>query len=421
MVSRRAFLATLLSGTAGCTGLVPSSSTTTDEPPTTRRTQSPTETTKSTETTTTPEDTTGTPEDAAATQCGAQWDPTVEWSVNTKLRVFQPAVADGVVYAGSHNQLLYAVDAATGTVLWKTHANVAFGASPTVSGQTLTFGGYSRIARYDTTTGDRVWSFTPPGDRASLSEQHATDGETVYVGASQRPTPQTDPEPTYDRVYALDLTEGTTLWQTSIGGDDRDAWAVPEAVTAALGRVYVATEQGELVVLDAADGSIRWRRRFGESRDRADRPVVFDGILYQSVGDMTYALDATTGESLWYDSGDYPPAVTEGATYFAHDSTVEAHSPADGSVWWCARFPCDGVGGTPAVSDGVVYVPVGCHESNAAVYALDATDGCRLGSFEVESDDVTTPVVGDESVYVGGLSGSAKLWSLSAAAVRDSS
>ena len=52
----------------------------------------------------------------------------VKWSFSTaEAIVSSPAVADGVVYIGSSDNFLYAIDAATGKQRWKfdAHGNVA--------------------------------------------------------------------------------------------------------------------------------------------------------------------------------------------------------------------------------------------------------------------------------------------------------
>lgn len=340
------------------------------------------------------------------------------------IRAYQPTVADGVVYAGEQGGAFHALDAASGDILWSRPARLRFGTTPVVSNQTVTLVGDGQVAAYDTGTGDERWTFAPPGAYASVPASHDSDGETVFFGASQRPTPETDPEPVYDRVYAVDRQTGDETWRVSIGGDghdDYDEWAVPEAVVADAGRVFVSTEQGELVVLDAGDGSIRWRRRVSSTASHAERPVVARNRVFQVLDGVGYVLDVETGTERWHAPGEYPPAVADDTSYWVGHSTVVARDVTDGAVRWRLQIPSDGCLRTPAVSDGVLYVPTGCGSANAKVHAIDATEGCWLGSFELESNNATTPAVDGDSVFVGGLNGAANLWSLSAAGAGDSS
>ncbi len=342
-----------------------------------------------------------------------------------ETRAYQPTVQDGVVYAGGQGGTMYALEADTGKIRWQRPVALRFGSVPVVSGQTLTVVTNDRIVASDIATGDERWSVAPPGEYAIVPSRHDHERETVFFGASQRPTPETDPDPTYDRVYAVDRRTGDETWWVSISGDDGDDdygdWAVPEAVVVDAGRVFVSTEQSELVVLDAEDGSILWRRCFSSNSSHAEQPVVAGRRVFQVVSGVGYVLDVETGAERWHAPGEFPPAVSGDTSYWVGHSTVVARDTADGSIRWRLQIPTEGCLRTPAVADGVLYVPTGCGSTNATVHAIDATEGCWLGSFELESRNATTPVVSGRSVYVGGLSGAGKLWSLSAAGVDDSS
>ncbi|KAB1194127.1 PQQ-binding-like beta-propeller repeat protein [Haloferax sp. MBLA0076] len=414
MVSRRTFLSTLSVTVAGCT------STSSPDPVAETSRTTVTQTTTSPPTTT--ESATKTTETTREPACDGRWSPTVQWSLETEVRAFQPTVADGVVYAGSQDGTLYAVAAGTGRLRWRVPSDPGFGTVPVVSGQTVTLAGYDEVAAYDVATGDERWSFTPPGEYASLTDSHGDDGDTVFVGASQRPTPETDPDNVYDRVYALDRVSGNRRWQVSIAkSDDPDAWAVPDAVVVDSGRVFVSTEQSELVVLDASDGSVRWRRRFGDSNHRLALPVVAGDSVYQQASRTGYVLDVETGTERWRAPAERRPAVAGDASYWIDGLTLVARATSDGSVRWKRAIPTEGCPRTPRVGDGVLYVPVGCTDSNASIHALDLSNLCWVGSFELDSRNATTPVVSDGSVYVGGLNGAGNLWSLSAVGTDDSS
>jgi len=119
-------------------------------------------------------------------------------------------------------------------------------------------------------------------------------------------------------VRALELASGEQRWCFFTEGPVRFAPVAFE------GRLFVGSDDGFLYCLNAADGSLRWRRRGGGDERLVlgnghlisrwpvrGGPVVRDGVLYfaagiwPSEGIYVHALDARTGEPLWVndDSG----------------------------------------------------------------------------------------------------------------------
>ncbi|MCE9546037.1 MAG: PQQ-binding-like beta-propeller repeat protein [Planctomycetia bacterium] len=119
-----------------------------------------------------------------------------------------------------------------------------------------------------------------------------------------------------DKVVALDIDTGRELWTFYCDGPVR----FPPA---ALGeRIFVASDDGWLYALDAADGSVAWkfrgapgpRKSIGNKRviscwPARGGPVVCDGKVYFAasiwpfMGTFIYALDAATGRVDWVNDG----------------------------------------------------------------------------------------------------------------------
>jgi outer membrane protein assembly factor BamB len=76
-----------------------------------------------------------------------------------------PAVHDGVVYIGSRDHYVYALDATTGTMRWRFHAPHWVGSSPAVAGGVVylesatNFGDRGAVVALDASTGLKIWSF----------------------------------------------------------------------------------------------------------------------------------------------------------------------------------------------------------------------------------------------------------------------
>ncbi len=126
-------------------------------------------------------------------------------------------------------------------------------------------------------------------------------GGTLYYGSSAD-----------CKVYALDAATGETRWTFFTDGPVRFA------PVAWRDRLFVASDDGHLYCLAAADGRLLWKLRGGPKDDMLlgnDRmisrwparggPVVIDDVLYfgagiwPTEGIFIYAIDPATGKVLW--------------------------------------------------------------------------------------------------------------------------
>src|SRR6266699_3112872 len=70
-----------------------------------------------------------------------------------------PAVADGVVYVGSHDHHLYALEARTGNVLWRYTAGGSITTSAVVAADTVYFGAMDgTVYALEARTGGQLWT-----------------------------------------------------------------------------------------------------------------------------------------------------------------------------------------------------------------------------------------------------------------------
>jgi len=120
-----------------------------------------------------------------------------------------------------------------------------------------------------------------------------------------------------DRLTAYHVDSGDEAWRYYADGPLRLAPAAAE------GRVYVVSDDGHLVCLDAETGQCLWRfcaapaaqRVLGNERvismwPARGGPVILDGIVYFGAGiwpmhgTFVYALRADTGQVVWANTGD---------------------------------------------------------------------------------------------------------------------
>ncbi len=112
------------------------------------------------------------------------------WAFDAKSSwvLTSPAVANGTVFFGtSDSQLFFAVDAATGAKKLEVKAGMFVYSSPALDGQLVYFGACNgRLLALDPTTGERRWAWRAPG---SLTNAHLLDAQGDFVGPF-------NPEPT---------------------------------------------------------------------------------------------------------------------------------------------------------------------------------------------------------------------------------
>jgi len=241
-----------------------------------------------------------------------------------------------------------------------------------------------------------AWSF----DAGSPLWPGATfaDG-SVYAGAED------------GRLHALDARTGKPRWSFATGGPLRSRASVHAGV------VYLQSDDGFVYALGAADGAVRWRTRVAEGpvvrlpfdnpKSRYDRyasgVTLSGGRLYLGTNEgKLVALDAATGAKAWeFTAGDAvlaAPAVEAGRVYFgSFDSHAYALEAADGRLVW-KRDTRKPVVSTPAVDRGIVVIGSRSYD----LLGLDAATGePRWTRYVWFSWIESSPTVRDGVAYVG--------------------
>lgn len=292
-----------------------------------------------------------------------------------------PAVAGDIVYVTDHASTLYAVDAASGTVRWtvETGPDLPFpwgfesgdvwASSPVLDAGMLYFGaGDGGLRAVDAQTGEVRWSFQAGG---RIRSTPAVAGGRVFFGDADGRVHALDAA-TGDEVWAFD-THGHTLDSGSFGFDRRTIQSSP---VVADGRVFVGARDGFLYALDAASGARVWTFDHEISWVNSSAAIA-EGVLYvgTSDGQFVQAVDAGTGEERWrvptrgvvWTS----PVVADGMLYVAEGAgRIRGLDPASGEEQWAA-WVGDRVHGSPVPDDGALIVG----SLDGAVHALGEGTG----------------------------------------------
>jgi outer membrane protein assembly factor BamB len=233
----------------------------------------------------------------------------VKWKFRAGAAIVSsPAVSGGVVYFGSGDHNVYAVDERTGALRWKFATGGRVSSSPAVAGGTLYIGSFDgNLYALDAASGSLRWKFATQGERR-FSGRHlhgaqpaaelmpdpfdlflsspAVQANTVYFGSGD------------GNVYALQADSGTLRWKFHT---DNVVHASPAV---AQGTVYVGSWDSYFYALDAASGKERWRFKTGEDPKINNQvgiqssAVVAEGLVYFGAGTShLYALDANLAPS----------------------------------------------------------------------------------------------------------------------------
>jgi outer membrane protein assembly factor BamB len=117
-------------------------------------------------------------------------------------------------------------------------------------------------------------------------------GKTLYLGSSD------------GSVTAINAANGKQVWHTRVGKAGPPIGSGTAVAAEANGRVYLSYPQG-FAALNASDGSVQWKY---EARGIVIISAVVDGVVYASSSDIDttnqghntiYALNASTGALIW--------------------------------------------------------------------------------------------------------------------------
>ena len=176
---------------------------------------------------------------------------TEAWKFATEGSVVSsPTVVGGVVYAGSQDKNVYAVDALSGKLVWKF------------------------------------------ATRGSIEDSPAVAAGLLYIESDD------------GYVYCLNAQSGALNWQTPVGSNLHYTYAnlmLTSSPVVSDGMVYIGSLDGNLYALNAESGAIVWKTPSGGPIECS--PAYSDGAVFftsqQPSTGMLFKLNADTGQVMW--------------------------------------------------------------------------------------------------------------------------
>ena len=207
-----------------------------------------------------------------------------------------PVIANGILYIGSTDGKLYALDAKQWGIKWVFDAGDAIRYSATVLGDRVYFNARNnKVYALDAKTGEKLWEFK---SKNWMDAPPIVVDNTVYVGAFR------------SKIYLLNARTGilesmrertiqirgveygcangvfrpvfpehnAKLWRSYTNGSE----SYPATAN---GTVYIGARDGRIHAFDAASKTQAWVYQLGGFVEAA--PAISDGILYAASGDGT--------------------------------------------------------------------------------------------------------------------------------------
>jgi outer membrane protein assembly factor BamB len=242
------------------------------------------------------------------------------WSyVATDVVTSSPAVADGIVYVGLNDGYLCALNSTTGEVVWKNFLSGAVSSHAVVGGvvfasssayvSELTLIG--NVYALNSSTGKMLWDYNPK----TFVSFPTVVGDIVYLGVGSN-------------VSALNSVNGSQLWSSNL---DKQVGLSPIVLrpTAVLDNVlYVGSSDGSVYALNTNNGEKIWNQSLGNKSELLNpvslklaltSPAVANGVVYVGSNDGNiYALNAVSGEKQWNYTISDPGYAVESSPAVAH-------------------------------------------------------------------------------------------------------
>ncbi len=302
-----------------------------------------------------------------------------------------PAIYMGVVYVGSDDTYLYALDERNGRMLWRVQLGDKVKSSPAVSNGIVVVGCEDKkVYGIDAKRGKVLWSYET-ADRVSASP--TVDDGVVYVGGWD------------GYLHALDLKTGTPKWKFPNAGPGLGR--ITAACAMGPGVLFVSTHSGLVCAVHSTDGALIWQFKTGSKV--YSPPLLMDGTLFFGGWDKQfYALDALTGRVKWKytaaESFSIAPVGANGRVFIGNDDLkMYCFDAATGKLYWKTQFnsPVPLLASSPALVGGMLY----CGSSDTNLYAVDVRNGLIKWKYKTQRPVISSPAVSSFGVCVGSQDG----------------
>lgn len=323
------------------------------------------------------------------------WQAQVSKGTEGRQLKLVPAVQEGRVYVADAEGRLQALDARSGTQLWKQETKHRFSSGPGVGEGLLLLGtSQGELVAFDSSDGTERWKtrlaseiLSVPRVGAGVVVATTLDGSVYALNGAdgarrwdyRRPMPVLTLRGMSNPVIAegsvivgfadgklvkLELDKGAPLWELivtpPVGRTELDRMVDIDADPLVVGStIYVVAFQGDLAAIKAEDGTVIWRHPLSSS---AGLTVGSRALYVTDAKSHVFAVDAQSGASLWkrpdfsYRRLTAPALLGELLLVGDFEGYLHGLAAADGGVVARTRLTKAGISQPPQVVEGVAYI-----------------------------------------------------------------
>ena len=323
------------------------------------------------------------------------------WKVKTGGQVISsPVIVDDMLYVGSEDHKLYAINTTSGEVKWRYETGGAINSTPVVSHGKILFLSYDGFFyALNQMDGKLIWKFKTGGESKFLVKDYYNGSfkpdfwdfylssavvrdDMVYFGSSD----------TF--VYALDIKTGKKIWQYKTEASIHSSPAIYE------NSLIIGSWDSNVYCLDAITGYEKWI--FTTGKDIKDyiwigiqaSPSVENGIAYIGSRDAKfYALNIKTGDTMWmkdeFDRSWMPSTAAIGKEYIYTGSSDSfsffSIDKKTGSVNYATKTNAYTFS-SPAIDNEMAYIGA----ANGRIYGINLRKGNIKWEFKTEGTKTDT-------------------------------
>jgi outer membrane protein assembly factor BamB len=193
----------------------------------------------------------------------------------------KPTIGEGIIYFGSHDTHVYALDKKN--IKWKFKTKGEVCSSPVLYKGILYVGSKDgNLYALDATTGSKKWSYKTG---APICSSPLIYKNVIFFGSWD------------NNLYALNL-DGSLKWKFTCG------WGIHSSPSIRDDTLYFASLDGNFYALDPENGSLKWF--FSARAGIRSSPLAYgDLVFFGSDDGRIYALHAKSGKVIWKHAPDY--------------------------------------------------------------------------------------------------------------------